>query len=322
MNDPVPTESVYLQTYLQPLTSWLQDARVTEILVNRPGEVWIERSGVPGMERFDAPEITDMLIERLAAQIARVTHQGINRENPLLGASLASGERIQIVGPPVTRKHWALALRRHVAVDATLDDFISGPLPPPGSPKHWGRGVIATNPAAFLRRAVENRKTILISGGTSSGKTTFLNALLKLAPPEDRIVTVEDTPEVSLSQPNSVGLVAVKGQMSEARVTIEEVLEASLRMRPDRIIVGEVRGPEAATFLRAVNTGHPGSITTIHANSPDGALEQLALMVLQSGMALSRQDTRAYCESVIDVIVQLSRADGKRHIEKISCLNA
>jgi type IV secretion system protein VirB11 len=237
-----------------------------------------------------------------------------------LAATLPAGERIQFVGPPVTRSHWAMAVRRHVAIDAVIEDY----LPPPGQTPEPAAAAIdpVSDPAGFLRSAVLARKTILISGGTSSGKTTFLNALLKMAPAGDRIITVEDTAEVSISQPNTLGLVAVKGDLGEARVGVEDLLESCLRLRPDRIIVGEVRGPEAATFLRAVNTGHPGSITTVHANSPDGALEQLALMVLQSGMALSRDDTRAYCRSVIDIIVQLARVGGIRQIVGIKSLKA
>jgi type IV secretion system protein VirB11 len=272
------------------------------------------------MRRVDAPEITDALLERLAAQIARSTHQGVNRENPLLAGTLPNGERIQMIGPPVTRRHWAMAIRRHVAVDAKLADFANGPLGPAAAEPVGPDAV--SDPVGFLEAAVAARKTILISGGTSSGKTTFLNALLRLAPQSERIVTVEDTAEVRITHPNAVGLVAVKGALGEANVGVEDLLEAALRMRPDRIIVGEVRGREAATFLRAVNTGHPGSVTTVHANTPDGALEQLALMVLQTGMPLSRADTRAYCSSVIDVIVQLTRSHGRRRISAIHQLNA
>ena len=158
----------------------------------------------------------------------------------------------------------------------------------------------------------------MISGGTSSGKTTFLNALLKVVPNEERLILVEDTPEISASQPNQLRLLAVKGETGEARVTIDDVLQASLRLRPDRLIVGEIRGREAVTFLRAINTGHPGSFTTVHANTPLGALEQIALMVLQSGTQLSRQETLAYAASLIDVVVQLDRVNGERRITDIA----
>jgi type IV secretion system protein VirB11 len=172
-------------------------------------------------------------------------------------------------------------------------------------------------PIAFLRDAVKARKTILISGGTSSGKTTFLNALLKTIPAHERIILVEDTPEIADNHANSLRLVAVKGEMGEARVTINDLLQASLRLRPDRIIVGEIRGEEAVTFLRAINTGHPGSFTTVHANTPKGALEQIALMVMQSGTQLTRLETLSYASSLIDVVVQLSRIGGERIISDI-----
>jgi type IV secretion system protein VirB11 len=172
----------------------------------------------------------------------------------------------------------------------------------------------------FLRQAVADRRTILISGGTSSGKTTFLNSLLRAVPETERIVLVEDTPEVAVGQSNLVGLVAVRGDLGEARVGVDDLLQAALRLRPDRVIVGEIRGREATTFLRAINTGHPGSFTTIHANTPDGALDQLALMVMQSGLGLSRDETLAYAGSVIDIVVQLSRRGGQRGISDIRVL--
>jgi len=252
----------------------------------------------------------------LAGQIARATHQGVNRESPLLGAVLPGGERVQMVGPPATRAGWVLSVRRHLTLDRPLDAY-DRPLPPPArAPRAQAEEaeLVRNQPVAFLREAVAARRTILISGGTSSGKTTFLNALLKTVPAEERIVTVEDAPEIKVSQPNAIGLVAVKGELGEARVTVEDLLQASLRLRPDRIIVGEIRGREAATFLRAINTGHPGSFTTVHANTPEGALEQIALMVMQSGLSLSREETLAYARSLIDVVVQLGRVGGERRI--------
>jgi type IV secretion system protein VirB11 len=170
----------------------------------------------------------------------------------------------------------------------------------------------------FLREAVRSGKTILVSGGTASGKTTFLNALLKEIPEDERVIVIEDTPEIRLARPNAVGMVAVKGELGEARIGVNELLQAALRMRPDRLLVGEVRGAEAFTFLRAINTGHPGSITTVHADSPRGALEQIAFMALQAGTNLGRAEIIAYAREVIDVIVQLERRDGKRLVASIA----
>lgn len=320
--EAVPFESgVYLRTYLRPFASWLEQPDVTELIVNRPGELWVERAGGRAMERIDAPEIDDMLLTRLATQIARFSHQGINRENPLLGATLPSGERVQMVSPPATRRHWALAIRRHVTVDLTLDTFKLGS-DSHGTAEALDARLAETDPARFLRDAVRLRKTILISGGTSSGKTTFLNALLKEVPADERIIAVEDAAEVLLTQPNAIGLVAVKGALGQAQVDINDLLQAALRLRPDRIIVGEVRGPEAVTFLRAINTGHPGSFTTVHANSPEGALEQLALMVMQAGLPMSRRDTIEYVASLVDVVVQLKREGGERRITGIRLLDS
>lgn len=307
--------SVYLDAYLAPLREWLDRDTVTEIIVNQPGEVWIEDALHPGMQRIEAPAIDSRLVQRLAEQVARVSHQGINREHPLLGATLPDGARIQFCGPPATRKHWAMAIRRHRRLDLPLDAYDSGPLVPPAEKQLPDA---AAEPIAFLRAAIAQRMTILISGGTSTGKTTFLNAMLGEIPPEERVVLVEDTPELKLPGANGVGLVAVKGELGEAKVTANELLQAALRLRPDRIVLGELRGAESVSFLRAINTGHPGSFSTIHANSLRGALDQLALMVMQTGIGLSRSDTIAYAASVIDVVVQLGRADGKRGIAQIA----
>ena len=307
--------SVYLDAYLAPFRQWLERDTVTEILVNGPGEVWVEDTAQPGMQRIQAPEIDDRLIQRLAEQVARISHQGINREHPLLGATLPDGAHVQFCGPPATRKHWAMAVRRHRRLDLPLDAYDHGPLRPPQEAQLPDP---AEAPVPFLRAAIAARKTILISGGTSTGKTTFLNAMLGEIPADQRVVVVEDTPELRLPGANGVGLVAVKGELGEAKVTANELLQAALRLRPDRIVLGELRGTESVSFLRAINTGHPGSFSTIHANSLRGALEQLSLMVMQTGIGLTRTDTIAYAASVIDVIVQLDRSDGKRGIGAIA----
>lgn len=310
-------EDVYLAAYLAPFRPFLERADVSEILVNQPGELWIEAAGRPTMEQIDAPEIDDRLLKRLAEQVARVTCQGISREQPLLAATLPGGARVQFVGPPATRKHWALSIRRHRLVDVPLSAWV---------PRGTAQGEQAAEAAAcreadplgWLVEQVRRRRTILISGGTSSGKTTFLNALLREVGTDERIVLVEDTPEIRVAAPNALGLVAVRGEMGEARVDADDLLQASLRLRPDRIVLGELRGREAITFLRAINTGHPGSFSTIHANSCAGALEQLALMVMQAGIGLGRADTLDYARSVVDIVVQLGRQAGERSIQDIA----
>jgi type IV secretion system protein VirB11 len=171
----------------------------------------------------------------------------------------------------------------------------------------------------FLRTAIVNRVSILISGGTSSGKTTFLNACLKSVDPHERIITLEDTRELFPPQDNAVHLLASRGDQGTASVTIQSLLEASLRMRPDRLFVGEVRGSEAFAFLRAINTGHPGSMSTVHADTPLGAYEQLAMMVMQSGLsaAYPKADLISYIQSVIPIVIQLRREGGRRGVSEI-----
>ncbi len=310
---------VYLNAYLRPFRQWLDREDISEIIVNDSCQLWIEAAGEMRLRRVEAPEITELLLKRLAEQVARATHQGISRERPLLAATLPDGARVQFVSPPATRSGWAMAIRRHRFVDLPLSAFASGPLV-----KFDDRPRIdpLADPLGFLRQAVVSRRTILVSGGTSSGKTTFLNSLLRVVPSSERVILIEDTPEIRLGSPASLGLVAVKGEMGEARVSVDDLLQASLRLRPDRLVVGELRGPEAVSFLRAINTGHPGSFSTIHANSPSGALEQLCLMVMQAGLGLSRTDTLTYAKSVIDVVVQLDRRDGQRVITDILDIRA
>ena len=200
-------------------------------------------------------------------------------------------------------------------VDLPLDAYDHGPL---AVAEETARPDPQADPIGYLRDAVRARRTILISGGTSTGKTTFLNALLREVPEGERVVLVEDTPEIRLHGANGLGLIAVKGELGEALVSTDDLLQAALRLRPDRIVLGELRGREAVSFLRAINTGHPGSFSTVHANSPQGALEQLVLMVMQTGLGLSRADTLAYAAQVIDVVVQLARVDGERRIAAIT----
>lgn len=316
-------ERIYLLSYLAPLAPILARADVTDIYINRPGEVWAEAIG-GAIERHDMPALDETMLERLARQIAALTHQGINREHPLLSATLPDGARIQIVAPPATRGAMAFAIRKHVSSDLALADYVAS-----GAFDETHRGTAprrtgvdealtaqldAGDIAGMLGAAVRARKNILVSGGTSTGKTTFLNALLREVPEEERLILIEDTPELQIRHANAVGLLAARSSLSEARVDANDLVGASLRMRPDRIILGELRGAEAFAFLRAVNTGHPGSMTTIHADSAERAVEQLALLVLQGGTQLTREDVRHYVRNTIDVFVQLARKGGKRQV--------
>ena len=318
--------TIYLRTYLAPLAFLLDRAEVTDIFINKPGEVWVE-TVLGAIERHAAPDLDETTLWRLARQIASFSNQGISREHPLLAATLPSGERVQVIAPPATRGDLAIAVRKHVVADLSLEDYDRAEAF--AHVRTDGRsdsevldaqlqGLLdAGQLAEFLRVAVRGRKNIIVAGGTSTGKTTFLNALLKEVPREERLVLIEDAAEVQLDHPNAVGLVAVRGETGEAQVTAEDLVQASLRMRPDRIILGELRGREATSFLRAVNTGHPGSITTLHADSPRGAIDQLSLMVLQTGLQLSRTEIADYVRGIVDVFVQLSRRDGRRVISEI-----
>lgn len=314
----------YLEVYLEPLLPQLVRDDVSDIYVNRAGEAWIELQGGE-MERLDLPALTPSHLARLARQVAAVSHQGINRESPLLAATLPDGARVQIVGPPATREGMAIAIRKHLAIDIALSDYVlagafaetSRDTPPDPATAALEAHHAAGDWPGFLALAVKAGRTIVVSGGTSSGKTTFLNALLREVASDQRLILIEDTPELVLRHANAVGLVAVRGEMGEARVTTNDLLLAALRMRPDRIIVGELRGAEAFTFLRAANTGHPGSMTTIHADSPDRAFDQLAMMVAQAHPALSHAAIVEHARRTVEIVVQLERSEGRRRIAQV-----
>ena len=314
---------VYLQSYLAPFAEILARTDVTDIYVNAPEEIWAETVG-GRIERHSIPGLDTVTLARLGRQIAAYAHQGISREHPILSATLPGGERVQIVAPPATRGGVVLAIRKHVSSDLGLDDYVSSGAfqldlqPESNISETLRRQLESKDIAGLLRTAVNARRNILISGGTSTGKTTFLNALIREIPKEERLILIEDTPELHLHHPNAVGLIAPRSALGEALVTAEDLLRASLRMRPDRIILGELRGLEAYTFLRAVNTGHPGSMTTVHADSPERAIEQIALLVLQGGTTLRREDVTHYIRSTIDVFVQLSRTAGRRSVSEVA----
>ena len=318
---PVPVAD-YLDAFLAPLRPLLDQPGVTDLYVNRPGEAWIDRLGHAG-SRHVVPDLTEDALWSLVRQIARATHQGISRAHPLMSASLPGGERVQVVAPPATRGGMAIAIRKQAGAPRTLADYARG-----SAFATTRSAAVAVNDglhalyaagdyAGFLAAAVRARKTILVAGGTATGKTTFANALIHEIPRDERLIVIEDTPELILDHANMVGLVGVRGPQGESEVSAEQLLQASLRMRPSRIMLGELRGAEAFTFLRAVNTGHPGSIATIHADSPELAVEQLALLVLEAGMRLTRADVTDYIQKVVDVFVQLDRIDNVRTVRQV-----
>jgi len=319
---------VFLRRFLVPLQTWLREDDVSEVTLNVPGIVWVERMGKLGMEQHAVPEMTTENIKNLARRVAAHTNQSVSEQTPLLSAALPSGERIQIVLPPCSRRG-AFSIRKQVVRDLELEDYERAGAFESASLLGSARASDVNGKlqalleqgavSRFLAEAVRERKNILISGGTSTGKTTFLKALAKKIPGHERLITIEDTAELALVQENTLQLLSSKGDQGDARVGMQDLLEASLRLRPDRILLGELRGREAYTYLRAVNTGHPGSLSTLHADSPEGAREQLMLMVLQAGMGLEREAILALLEVVVEVIVQLRReSDGRRVVSEIS----
>ena len=323
-NDP----HYFLKRALAPLAPFIEDPHVVEISVNRPGEVFIERLGADHMQFHAIPALTSAEIEHIGERVAAASNQFVSRSNPLLSAALPSGERIQIVLPPAAADGGAISIRKQVVSDFTLAQYRdSGGLAKVavtvGGLSVTEEKLIALLDADrihdFIETAVRERVSILISGGTSTGKTTFLNACLKSVDEHERILTLEDTRELFPPHRNSVHLLASRGDQGTAQVTIQSLLEASLRMRPDRLFVGEIRGSEAFAFLRAINTGHPGSMSTVHADTPMGAYEQLAMMMMQTGMSsgYSKQDLMSYIRMVIPVVIQLRRDGGRRGVSEI-----
>lgn len=315
-----------LDTYLEPLRRLLDGEGIQEISINRPGEAWVERFGE--MQREMLPGMTLEHMRGLANLIAQSTSQAISEEKPLLSASLPGGYRIQVVIPPACDAGVVMAIRKQTALNMDLDKYEQL-----GAFENTKTGLGHRDPVddilmdlyhkgdakAFISKAVKARKNIIISGGTSTGKTTFMNAALKELPLMERIITVEDVREVNIEHiENRVHLLASKGGQGRAKVTTQDLIEACLRMRPDRIIVGELRGAEAFSYLRAVNTGHPGSIATLHADTPTLAIEQLILMIMQADLGITREQIKDYVESVVQVIIQLRRGEkGRRYVSEI-----
>lgn len=318
----------FLNRALEPLRPFLDDPMVMEIAVNRPGHVYVERRDAEYMEHHQIDGLTADEIQNIGERVAAATDQFISRAKPILSAALPTGERIQIVLPPAAPGGGSISIRKQVINDFTLEEYRDNGSLDKVSVAVGGlsdldhalvRNLRANRIYDFIHTAIKERVSILISGGTSSGKTTFLNACLKSVPPHERIITLEDTRELFPPQPNTVHLTASKGNQGTADVSIQSLLEASLRMRPDRLFVGEIRGSEAFSFLRAINTGHPGSMSTVHADTPLGAYEQLAMMIQQAGLSsgFSKQDLMSYIRMVIPIVIQLRREGGKRSICEI-----
>jgi type IV secretion system protein VirB11 len=315
-----------LETYLAPLQTIFAQEGVNEVCINRPGEVWIEQKGDIFSELIPVLDLDHL--KGLAMLVARSTEQTVSEEKPLLSATLPNGFRIQIVIPPATEAgSIGMAIRKPAAMVLDLEAYdkmgafsqtvVEEVIDEDG--KAMAEMLKNKQIKDFLYKAVVSKKNIIISGGTSTGKTTFTNAMLRAIPKDERLITCEDAREVNLAEhKNRLHLLASKGGQGRAKVSIQDLIEACLRLRPDRIIVGELRGAEAFSFLRAINTGHPGSISTLHADTPQMALEQLKLMVMQAGLGMPPEEIKNYIAHVVDVVVQLKRGEkGRRYISEI-----
>ena len=289
-----------------PLTDLLKEDDVTEIMVNGPNEIYIEMNGKL-LKEESTSFINDEHIIRTIQRMIQPVGRTIDNSNPMVDARLADGSRLNAIIPPLSVNGPILTIRKFKKNLKTIDELLR-------------TGTLTPYMARFLEAAVEAKLNILVCGGTGSGKTTLLNVLSSFINKEERIVTIEDAAELSLSQEHVVSLETKPATYEGVHnVGIRELVINALRMRPDRIIVGEVRGKEAFDMLQAMNTGHDGGLTTLHANSPLDALNRLETMVLMAGMEIPIKAIREYIESAIDLVVDINRlSDGKRKIISIS----
>jgi len=288
-----------------PIEPLLRDPTVTEVMVNRPDQIYCERFGkleLADVHFRDAEHIRHV-IDKIVTPLGR----RVDESSPMVDARLPDGSRVNAIVPPLSINGPVLTIRKFAVDPFTVDDLI-------------GFGTMTQGIAAFLAAAVKAKLNMLISGGTGSGKTTLLNVLSSFIPSGDRVITIEDAAELRLSQPHVVRLESRPPNIEgRGEITIRDLVRNSLRMRPDRIVVGEVRGAEALDMLQAMNTGHEGSISTIHANTPRDALARLETMVMMTGMELPSRAIREQVSSALHLLIHESRmSDGSRKIVNIS----
>lgn len=289
-----------------PITELLDDKDITEIMVNGKNEIYIELDGRV-IKDDTVSFINDDHIIRTIQRLIQPLGRTIDTSNPMVDARLQDGSRLNAVIPPLSLKGPVMTIRKFKEELANIEDFLRS-------------GTLTPYMARFLEACVQAKLNIIICGGTGSGKTTLLNVLSSFIGHDERIITIEDAAELKLELEHVISLeTRLTNYEGEGEVTIRDLVINSLRMRPDRIIVGEVRGKEAFDMLQAMNTGHSGSLTTMHANSPIDALNRLETMVLMSGMEIPIKAIREYIENAIDIVVQVERlSDGKRKVTSIS----
>jgi type IV secretion system protein VirB11 len=318
-------DTAVLDHYLAPLRPFLEPDGVTELVVNRPGEVGVEAEG--RWRWHEAPELTEAWLRTLAVSGAAYTKQDVSADRPICSTTLPGDLRCQIVLPPVAPSGTvSLTLRKPSQRRLSLPEFAAAGLfdaviPAEADPvdAELIRLRKTADWPAFFDRAVKARRNILISGPTGSGKTTFAKGLVELIPEDERLLTIEDTREFVVPHRNVVHLVYAKDGQGLAKVGPKQLLESALRMRPDRILLQELRDGSAFFFLRNVNSGHPGSITTVHADSAALAFEQLTLLVRESegGRDLPREDIRALLHLLVDIVVQMRKVDGRFRVTEV-----
>ncbi|NSX56801.1 P-type DNA transfer ATPase VirB11 [Parasulfitobacter algicola] len=316
-----------LSSFLAPFSDFLQRDDVTEICLNKPHGFFVET--YEGWTHHASETLNMSFLHGLATAVGSFTKQEISTTNPILSGTLPDGERIQIVTPPAvpagtisitirrpSNRTWSLqelsdmGLFENVSTDTTQMSTEDNELIELHTAKNW---------VGFLTKAVQAKKNILVSGATGTGKTTFSKALIPLIPAHERLITIEDTVELEIPQENNVRLIYSKGAQGASNVSARELLESSLRMRPDRIFLQELRDATAFYYLRNVNTGHSGSITTIHADSAMLAFVQLALLVKESeaGRDLSRSEIQEMLIQMVDIVIQIKRVGKERRITEI-----
>ena len=297
-----------------PLRRYLDRDDVTELCINQPGGLFLET--FIGWESVTNSDITEQWLDGFAKASAAYADQTIGDTSPILSAHMPSGERLQIIVPP-TAGAISVTIRKPSDQLFTLDQLAeTGAFEPlaitktSADPVLAARDVLAAEgPIPLIEHAVQNRLNVIIAGATGSGKTTLSKAMIQAIPLDERLITIEDARELEFLHENAVRLYYSRDGSGVSAVTAHELLVACLRMKPDRILLAELRDDEAYTYLRNVNSGHPGSITTVHANTPPMALEQIMLMIKQSpaGSGLSREDIKALVISLVDVIIQMHR---------------